>query len=172
GAHRLQWIVADHRVHQRRVRAAGELAQPPGVDAGPVVVRVADHRRAGGAPDRGLHLHLDGGEAALDDLEQHRVDGHGAPSRATTRLPRRSTVAVKPGCSGTVAPYSSTTAGPTTTVPAGRSGRQYVGVGTNPTAASKHTFRSPAASGRLSSAAGTAGGSGRSIGPTPVTRRF
>src|SRR5690606_4423011 len=101
---------------------------------------VADHRRPRGASDRRLYLLLDGGEAALDDLEQDRIHGrrrgivgHGVPSacdaagvteRAMTRFPYGSTVAVKPGCSGTVEPYSSITAGPVMLAPAGRSGRQ------------------------------------------------
>ncbi len=74
GPHRVQREVARHRVHQRGVGPAGELAQVPVVDAGAVVVRVADHRRARRPPDRGLDLHLDRGEVALDDLDQHRVD--------------------------------------------------------------------------------------------------
>ena len=44
-AHRLQREVAHDRMHQGGVRAAGQLAQQPVVDAGPEVVRVADHRR-------------------------------------------------------------------------------------------------------------------------------
>ena len=46
------------------------------------------------------------------------------PDRVTRRLPSRSTAAVKPGCSGTVAPYSSMTAGPASVSPAARRGRQ------------------------------------------------
>jgi hypothetical protein len=42
--HRGDRVVADDRVHQRRVRAAGELTQLHVVDAGPEVVRVPDHR--------------------------------------------------------------------------------------------------------------------------------
>ena len=52
----------------------------------------------------------------------------GAPGsrtlRVTTRLPKRSTRARNPGWSGTVAPYSSTTAGPSTTSPGARSSRR------------------------------------------------
>jgi hypothetical protein len=74
GPHRLEREVAGDRVHQRGVRPAGELAQQPVVDAGAVVVRVADHRRARRAPDRVLDLLLDRGERALHDLEHDRVD--------------------------------------------------------------------------------------------------
>src|SRR5262249_4344049 len=123
GPHRLRWIVAHDRLDQRTVRATGQLAEGAVVDAGPEVVRIADHRGPGRPPDRGLHLPLDAGQAALDDLDQHRVRGH-AGLRRTMRLPRWSTVAVKPGCSGTVAPYSSITAGPSTVEPAGSDGRQ------------------------------------------------
>ena len=72
-AHLLEREVAGDRVHQRGVGAAGQLAQQPVVDAGPEVVRVADHRAAAGPADRGLDLHLDAGQRALDDLDQHRV---------------------------------------------------------------------------------------------------
>ena len=137
-AHLLDREVADDRVHERGVRAAGELAQQPVVDAGPEVVGVADHRAAAGAADRGLDLHLDRGQRALDDLDQHRVgaragvggqrgrtgtavrrpaaarlDGVGVPRRGSrSRLTYSSTRAVKPGCSGTVEPNSSMIAGP------------------------------------------------------------
>src|SRR5205814_7417635 len=111
GAHRRQWMVADDRMDERGVRAAGQLAQPAVVDTGPEVVRVADHRGPCGAPDRGLHLPLDRGERTVHDLDEHRISRH---ERVTTRLPSSSTRAVKPGCSGTVEPYSSTTAGPVT----------------------------------------------------------
>ena len=76
-AHLLEREVARDRVHERGVGAAGQLAQQPVVDAGPEVVGVADHRAAAGPPDRGLDLHLDAGQRALDDLDQHRV-GAGA----------------------------------------------------------------------------------------------
>src|SRR5215217_3752798 len=107
GPHRLEREVAHDRVHQRRVRAPGELAQPPVVDAGAEVVLVADHRRARRAPDRLLDLRLDRRERALDDLHEDRVD-----HRATTTLPSSSTRAVKPGWIGSVEPNSSITAGP------------------------------------------------------------
>ena len=74
-AHLLDRVVAHDRVHERAVGAAGQLAQLAVVDARAEVVGVADHRRAAGATDRGLHLHLDAGERALDDLDQDRVDG-------------------------------------------------------------------------------------------------
>jgi hypothetical protein len=44
------------------------------------VVRVADHRRPRGPPDRGLDLLLDRGQRPLDDLQHHRVDRHHDPS--------------------------------------------------------------------------------------------
>ena len=72
--HLLGREVAHHRMHQRAVGTAGELAEHPIVNAGPEVVRVADHRRARGPPDRGLDLFLDRGQAARHDLEQYRVD--------------------------------------------------------------------------------------------------
>ena len=71
--HLLDREVPGDRVHERGVRAAGQLAQQPVVDAGAEVVGVADHRAAAGAADRGLDLHLDAGQRALDDLDQHRV---------------------------------------------------------------------------------------------------
>ncbi len=67
--------VARHRVDERRVGPTGELAQLPVVDAGAEVVGIADHRGAAGPPDGRLHLHLDAGEGALDDLDEDRVDG-------------------------------------------------------------------------------------------------
>ena len=87
--HRLEREVAGDRMHQRAVGAAGELAQQPVVDAGAVVVRVADHRRARRAADGRLDLHLDGGQAAGHDLEQHRVDRtRRCPSSVVTTPPR------------------------------------------------------------------------------------
>ena len=140
GAHRLHRIVAHHRLDQRRVRPAGELAQPAVVDAGPEVVRVADHRRARGAPDRGLHLLLDRGQATLRRSpaapdrprprrrpRSHQPTGWSTPGSSRPGCPAVDGGA-KPGCSGTVEPYSSMTAGPATHVarrpgrPASRSG--------------------------------------------------
>ena len=160
--HLLDREVAGDRVHQRGVRPAGELAQQPVVDAGAEVVGVADHRAAAGAADRGLDLHLDRGQGALDDLDQHRVGtGAGVGGQVAERELRRcpaalahasllvtmmlrysSMRAVKPGCSGTVEPNSSMIAGPVTTVPGARSARQSTGVSTYPSAASKQTCRS------------------------------
>ncbi len=144
-AHRLQREVARDGVHQRRVRAAGELAQVPVVDAGAEVVRVADHRRARRPGDRGLDLHLDAGQVPRDDLDQHRVGrravdrrqavrlprprGHlrvahdATPVRVSSTLPKPSTSARNPGCTGMVEPNSSITAGPSTTSPAPSSAR-------------------------------------------------
>ena len=134
-AHLLEREVAGDRVHERGVRAAGELAQQPVVDAGAEVVGVADHRAAAGAPDGGLDLHLDAGQRALDDLDQHRVGaragvvgqvavgelgrcpaalGHRRALLVTIRLRYSSTRTWKPGCTGTVEPNSSMIAGPVT----------------------------------------------------------
>ena len=118
-AHLLEREVARDGVHERGVGAAGELAQQPVVDAGAEVVRVADHRAAAGAPDRGLDLHLDAGQRALDDLDQHRVGaragvvgeasrrgtgwapcGSCVASRVTMMLRKSSMRAAKPGWSG------------------------------------------------------------------------
>src|SRR3954468_376044 len=132
--HRLDRVVAHPRAHQGRVGTTGELAQPPVVDAGPEVVGVADHRRARGASDGGLDLLLDRGQRAGDDLDEHRVGvdlpatlatlaGHRAFSLVSSRLPKGSTVAAKPGCTGTVEPNSSMIAGPVTTSPGPRAGR-------------------------------------------------
>jgi hypothetical protein len=121
--HRVEREVAGHRVDQRGVGPAGQLAQVTVVDPGPEVVGVADHRRPRGAPDRGLDLHLDRRQRALHDLEHHRVDvAH--PCLRTSRLPNRSTAARKPGCTGTVEPNSSMTAGPSTASSGASSGRQ------------------------------------------------
>ncbi len=152
-AHLLDREVAGDRVHERGVRAAGQLAQQPVVDAGPEVVGVADHRAAAGAPDRGLDLHLDAGQRALDDLDQHRVGARAgvggevaerelrwapcatsahASLLVTIRLRYSSTRTWKPGCTGTVEPNSSMITGPVTTCPAGSSVRWTTGVSTYP----------------------------------------
>jgi hypothetical protein len=117
--HRREREIAHHRMHERRVRAPGELAQPPVVDPGPEVVLVADHRRARGAPDRLLHLGLDRRQRALHDLHEHGID-----HRRTTTFPNSSTLASKPGWIGSVEPNSWITAGPVTTSPARRSSRR------------------------------------------------
>src|SRR5690606_4069606 len=109
GPHGLQREVAHDRVDQGAVGAAGQLAQLAVVDPRAEVVRVADHRAAGGAGDGCLHLHLDRGQGALDDLDHDRVDGGGggggahacsscccapasAPGLVITRLPQASTL--------------------------------------------------------------------------------
>ena len=73
--HLVEREVPRDRVHERAVGAAGELAQLAVVDAGAEVVGVTDHGGAGGAGDRGLDLHLDARQGALDDLDEDRVDG-------------------------------------------------------------------------------------------------
>ncbi len=83
--------------------------------------------------------------------------------------------AVKPGCSGTVEPNSSMIAGPTTTVPGDRSGRQSTGVSTYPSPASKQTCLTVVEV-RAERASKPPSGvfliSGRWIGPMPETRRL
>ena len=75
--HPLDREVAGDGVDQGGVRAAGQLAQQPVVDAGAEVVGVADHRAPAGPGDGGLDLHLDARQRALHDLGQHGV-GAGA----------------------------------------------------------------------------------------------
>ena len=134
-AHLLDREVAGDGVDERGVRAAGQLAQQPVVDARAEVVGVADHRAAAGARDGGLHLHLHAGQRALHDLDQHGVGarpgvrgqrperelGGCAPAHAsllvTMRLRYSSTRTSKPGWIGTVDPNSSTITGPVTLAP-------------------------------------------------------
>ena len=75
-AHALEREVADHRLDHGRVGAAGELPALSVVDPGPVVVLVADHRRAGGAFDRRFHLGLDRVQRAFHDLEHDRIHSY------------------------------------------------------------------------------------------------
>ena len=81
GLHRLDGEVADDRLDERGVRAARQLAAVSVVDAGSEVAGLADHRRAGGALDGGFDLGLGGGERALDDLDDDRID-HGLRARS------------------------------------------------------------------------------------------
>ena len=74
GPHRLERKIAHDGLDERRVRSSGELAAPPVVDSRAEVARLADHGRARCALDRRLDLGLHGGERALDDLEDNRVD--------------------------------------------------------------------------------------------------
>src|SRR5207249_4028226 len=62
-------------------------------------------------------------------------------SASSTRFPMPSTVRCQPGCSSVVLSYCSTTAGPASAVPTGRSSRQKTGVGVKPPASSKYTSR-------------------------------
>ncbi len=73
GPHGRQREVTCDRMDEGAVGAPGELAQQPVVNPGAEVVRIPDHRRPRRPPDRGLDLLLDGGQAAGDDLQQHRV---------------------------------------------------------------------------------------------------
>ena len=96
-AHRVQREVARDRVHERGVRASGQLAQLAVVDAGAEVVRVADHRRPRGPADRRLDLLLDGRQRALRRSPARsgrpgaRCGCHRDASRRTRMLPSSST---------------------------------------------------------------------------------
>ena len=166
---------------QRGVGAAGQLAQPAVVDAGAEVVRVADHRRAGGTRDGGLDLLLHRGERALDDLDQHRVHvaaGASARSLVLPALDHEVAVGVhrrpvKPGWSGSVEPYSSMTAGPCDDVAGGEAGA-VGGSGRRAAARPRRRRRGRSRARRSSPAArrGRAAMAGRVIGPMPETRRL
>src|SRR5690625_7138104 len=130
---------------QSAVGAAVELAHPPVVNAGPEVVRIADHRRARGARNGRLDFHFYRCQAALHDFHGHRIGtragiggqraerelggctprgGHeSAPSRVTMILRYSSIRTTNPGWMGTVDPNSSITSGTGSTV----SDRQSVG---------------------------------------------
>src|SRR5262249_27280093 len=103
--HRLEREIAHDRLHERRVRAAGELAAPPVVDPRAEIARLADHRRARRALDRGLDLGFHRGERALDDLDDDRIDrgpglraaSHYTAPRVRIRLPKRSASTRCPG---------------------------------------------------------------------------
>ena len=67
--------IFEHRLDNRRIGAAGQLA-PLGVEQrDPIVVLIADHRRAGGSLDRGLDLELGGADGSVDDFELDRTEG-------------------------------------------------------------------------------------------------
>ncbi len=119
--HRREREVADDGLDHRAVGAAGQLPAAGVVDAGPVVVLVADHGRARGPLDRRLHLRLDRGQGALDDLQHYGIDR--GDHRRSTRLAKRSTSKLKPLSTTVVEPYSSMIAGPSALNPAGRSAR-------------------------------------------------
>src|SRR5262249_20885921 len=103
--HRVEGEIAHDRLHERRVRAAGELAAPAIVDPRAEIARLADHRRARRALDRGLDLGFHGRERALDDLDDDRIDrrsglravAHYAAPRVRIRLPKPSTSTRWPG---------------------------------------------------------------------------
>jgi hypothetical protein len=97
--HGLQREVADDGLHEGGIRASRELAAAAVVDAGAEVARLADHGRARRALDRRLDLRLDGGEGALDDLEDDRIDrmvAHDAPP-VRMRFAKRSISSRWPG---------------------------------------------------------------------------
>src|SRR5699024_9130071 len=143
---------------------------------------------------RRLDLHLDGGQAALDDLDEDRVGtrpgvggqgverelgggkprgGHeSAPSRVTMMLRYSSMRTTNPGWTGTVEPNSSMMVGPASRVPGTRSSRQKTGVSTRPRPGSKQTCRWDVGAGCGSACSGSGVSSGRWIGPMPETRRL
>ena len=67
--------VVEHRLHQRRVGAPGELAALRVEERDAVVVLIADHGRARGALHRRLDLELRRADGAGDDLELDRPQG-------------------------------------------------------------------------------------------------
>ena len=74
-AHLGEREVADDRVHQRGVRAAGELAQLAVVDAGAEVVRVADHRASATVRAMAVSTSISTlARVPCDDLDEDRVD--------------------------------------------------------------------------------------------------
>ena len=66
--------IFEHRLDDRRIGAAGELAAFGVEQRDPVVVLVADHRRARRALDRGLDLELGGANGAVDDFQLDRAE--------------------------------------------------------------------------------------------------
>src|SRR5207253_10546011 len=123
-----------------------------------------DHGRAGGALYRRLHLGLDRGQGAFDDLKDDRVDLDTPRHRRlrSTRLPRSSTSTSKELCTTVVEPYSSITAGPSTRKPAGSSSRRN----------RRRPSAEGAARGRTPAEAAAARSRGRSTRPTPVSFQF
>ena len=122
--------ILEHRLDQRRIGPPGELA-PPGVEQrDPVVVLVADHRRARGALDGGLDLELGRADGAGDDLELDRPElpgllaGLAHEDFSRMRLPYPSTVSCQLSGTTVVDPYSSTIAGPASDAPTPRSPRR------------------------------------------------
>ena len=94
------------------------------------VLHLVDDRRVGRADQGRVHLVRGGGERAADDLGRDRVDLHGRSSPFTapfrprsTSEPKGSTRSVAPGGTTVVAVGSETIAGPSTTLPTGRSSR-------------------------------------------------
>ena len=145
--HGLEREVASHRMHQRGVRATGELAQVPVVNSGAKIVGVTNHRGPRRPRNGRLHFHFDACEVAGHDLDENGIrrrrvdrrepvglvvhhvdDGHQfAPFESRVRvmrtLPNVSMRAEKPGSIGTVELNSSITAGPVIVSPAPRSAR-------------------------------------------------
>ena len=127
-----------HRLDDRRVGAAGQLAPARVEQRDAVVVLVADHRRAGRALDRGLDLELGRADRALDHLERDRAQ-LGARGARPSAAPLHDQVAVavdpgRPAADGrtVVEPNSSTIAGPLERCPGARSARRWIGQSTKP----------------------------------------
>jgi hypothetical protein len=66
--------IFEHRLDDRRIGAAGQLAAFGVEQRDPVVVLVADHRRARCALDRGLDLELGGNSAWLSFSKRWREE--------------------------------------------------------------------------------------------------
>ena len=84
--------IFEHRLDDRRIGAAGELAASGVEQRDPVVVLVADHRRARRALDRGLDLELGGPNGAVDDFQLDRAEyaaGRGMQHRVFLSVVRR-----------------------------------------------------------------------------------
>jgi hypothetical protein len=65
--------IFEYRLDDRLLATTGELASFGVEQRDPVVVLVADHRRAGRTFDRGLDLELGGPDGTMDDLKLDRT---------------------------------------------------------------------------------------------------
>ena len=66
--------IFEHRLDDRRIGAAGELAASGVEQRDAIIVLVADHRRTRRALDRGLDLELGGANGAVDDFKLDRAE--------------------------------------------------------------------------------------------------
>src|SRR5439155_10407903 len=130
----------------RRIGPAGQLAAVAVEQPDPKIVRLADHRTAGGALDGVFDLGLDRIQRALDDLQHDRIDHRDLTHRRgrprmrrvmhvhvftscaglagrMTRMPCGSASTAWPGKTTVVEPNSSIMAGPSTCCPAGSDAR-------------------------------------------------